>query len=208
MDQFESRYMRDEAKVLYRDKRVSRGMAVLFAIVGVLVMALGGFIGVANATAPKPLPAAALPLVIAALVALGLLFIAIGVVFAVVRTLVTERDVHVKYGLWGPRIPLEAIRSCAVVDYNAAEFGGWGLRFGPDGARAYVPSGGRVVELRYDDGGRERRVLIGVGDPNETARRINEARPKSRVAAPNETEVETLDEDETAAEPRTRGAQP
>jgi hypothetical protein len=54
--------------------------------------------------APLPLPAAALPFVLAALVALALLFMALSLVFSVLRIVVTESEVHVKYGLWGPRI--------------------------------------------------------------------------------------------------------
>jgi len=168
--------MHDGGEVVHRDKRISRGMAGLLMIPGVFNLVLAAFIAVVNDTASKPLPAAALPLVVAAIAALGLMFIGLGIVFAVVRTIVTEHAVHVKYGLWGPRIPLESIRSCKVVDYHWTELGGWGIRLGKNGTWAYVPGGKRVVELLYVEGRTEKRVLVGVGDPDETALQINRAR--------------------------------
>src|SRR5450631_3632861 len=101
-DAFEANEMHDGARVVRRDKNVSRLMAGLLAVPGLLTIALGVFIAFANATASKPVPESALPFVCGAIVALGLLLCTLGVAFGVLRTVVTERAVHVKYGLWGP----------------------------------------------------------------------------------------------------------
>lgn len=175
-DEFEARHMLDDAPVVHRDKRVSRLLALALAIPGLATMALGVFLGFANATASKPVPAAALPFVVAAILGLGLALMTLGVIFAVVRTVVTAREVHVKYGLWGPRIPLSALRSATVVKYDWLEFGGWGIRRSAKGTWAYVPTGDRAVELVFEEGGVEKRVLVGVDDPTETVRQIGRAR--------------------------------
>jgi hypothetical protein len=174
-DGFEAREMHDGAPVVHRDKKVSRAMAALLAVPGLLAMLVAAFVGIANATSHEPLPAEALPVVALMLAALGVLFVGMGVVFGVLRTIVTERAVHVRYGLWGPTIPLEAIRSCDAVDYDWTEFGGWGLRRGRGGAWAYMPVGKRAVEIRYREGDEEKRVLVGAGDPEATARAIRAA---------------------------------
>src|SRR5205823_2924497 len=113
-------------------KRIARGMLAMLATAGVLTTALGVWIAFANATSHKPVPAEALPVVVAMVCALGLALVGLGIVFGVLRTVVTERAVHVRYGLWGPTIPIEAIASCAVVDYEWTKFGGWGIRRGKD----------------------------------------------------------------------------
>ncbi len=173
--------MLDDAKVLYRDKRVSRGMAALVMVPGLLPLLLAPIIALTNDTASKPLPSAALPFMVAALVALGISFFVLGIMFSVLRTLVTEREVHVKYGLWGPRIQHENIRSCEVVDYHWTEFGGFGLRY-RNGVWAYVPAGvTKVIDLRYVENGKEKRILVGVNDAEETARQIRRAKESRRM---------------------------
>lgn len=201
-DDFEARHMQDGATVLHRDKRVSRGLALALLIPGLLTVALGAYIGVANATASKPVPAAALPLVVLGVVALGLFLMLLGVMFSVVRTLVTARAVHVKFGLWGPDIPLASIERAAVVRYDWVQFGGWGIKRNLQGTWAYVPSGDRAVELVYREGGAERRVLVGVEDPAELVRKIAEAQQgtaRVRVDA-GPTEDEALADDEATRE--------
>jgi hypothetical protein len=93
-------------------------MAGMLAVPALFVIGMAIYVAFANATAPKPVPAAALPLVVAAMVALGVLLGLLGIAFGVLRTVVTERAVHVRYGLWGPTIPIANIRSCGVVDYQ------------------------------------------------------------------------------------------
>jgi len=169
--------MYDGARVVRRDKVVSRLMAGMLAVPSLFVIGMAIYVAFANATAPKPVPAAALPLVVAGMVALGVLLGLMGIAFGVLRTVVTERAVHVRYGLWGPTIPVANIRSCGVVDYQWTKFGGWGIRRASDGTWAYVTaSRGKVLELRYVENGRERRVLVGAEDAAETARQIEKLR--------------------------------
>ncbi|HEU4537345.1 MAG TPA: hypothetical protein VFS00_24665, partial [Polyangiaceae bacterium] len=175
-DEFEAEHVRDGSRVRHRDKHVARGMAAVLALPGLLSLGLAAFIAQANATSDKPVPEAVLPFLVAAIAALGVALLLMAIVFAVVRTWVTERAVHVKLGLWGPRVPLEKIRTCRVILYDWTEFGGWGLRFGRDGARAYVLAGGPVVELCYDDGGKVRRVVFGAANAAEVVRHIERAR--------------------------------
>jgi hypothetical protein len=195
-DAFEATEMHDGARVVRRDKVVSRLMAGMLAVPSLFTIGIGIYIAFANTTAPKPIPAEALPLVVAGVVGLGVLLGVLGIAFGVLRTVVTERAVHVRYGLWGPTIPIASIRSCRVVDYHWTKFGGWGIRRARDGTWAYVTaSGGKVVELRYIEGGRERCALVGANDAAETARQIEEL----RSAAPVKDRVRVGDEPSSAA---------
>jgi hypothetical protein len=216
-DAFEASEMHDGARVVWRDKVVSRLMAALLAIPGLMTIGIGVLIALANATSRKPVPAAAVPFVIAAIAGLGVSLCVLGVVFGVLRTVVTERAVHVKYGLWGPTIVVESIRSCRVVDYDWKRFGGWGIRRGPGGVWAYVPSSpGNVVEIVYLDGNAERRVLVGAANAEETVRRIERQRNVRISVRPRVAEeaaksgargTEVTDEELDAEAPRgiTRG---
>jgi hypothetical protein len=162
----------------------------------------------ANSTADKPLPAAALPFVVGGLVAFSFMYLTLALTFAVLRVVVTERDVLVKYGLWGPTIPLRSVTSCRIVDYDWKRYGGWGIRRGVDGSWAYVASGGKVVELCFRDGDADKKVLVGAEDPEELARQIQRARTAltgPRVAVGAGVEAEAADvaaerEAEAAAE--------
>lgn len=195
-DAFEQSEMHDGSPIVRRDKLVSRRMAALLAGSGILPIAIGILIALTNATAARPLPTAALPFVVAALLAMGLAFGVMGIMFGVLRTVVTKEAVHVKYGLWGPTIPLHAIESARVVEYNWTEYGGWGIRIGKDGSRAYVPRSGPCVELVYRDGEKSKRVLVGGEDAAATVAAIKEARTPARIA----TGVRVSDVDEPEAE--------
>ena len=71
------------------------------------------------------------------------------------------------------RIPLATIQEAEAVTYRPIrEYGGWGLRYGPNG-KAYNVSGNRGVQLAYGAG---RRLLIGSRRPEELARTIAMAR--------------------------------
>jgi hypothetical protein len=210
-DAFEESEMHDGSPIVRRDKLVSRRMAALLSGTGILPIAIGIFVAFANDSSQKPLPAAALPFVVAALLTMGVAFGVMGIMFGVLRTVVTKKAVHVKYGLWGPTIPLEAIESVRVVDYDWTEYGGWGIRIGKDGSRAYVPRSGPCVQLVYKDGGTSKRVLVGGEDAAATVAAINEARTHTRVAtevrvSEHEPEAEALDEAEGETPGATRSA--
>jgi hypothetical protein len=175
-DEFEAKYMTDGSRVLHRDKRVSRGMAAILAAPGLFTLALAIFIGMANSTSDKPLPESALPFVVGGMALFSVLYFALAITFAVLRFVVTEHAVHVKYGLWGPTIPLESIESCRVVDYEWTKYGGWGIRRGIDGSWAYVASSGPVVEVVYREGKKQKKALLGAADAASLSASITRAR--------------------------------
>jgi hypothetical protein len=74
--------------------------------------------------------------------------------------------------LWRRRwIPFTDIQSYRVVTYNpVAEYGGWGIRYGAAGDKAYNVSGTRGVRLEFTNGGR---LLIGSQRPEELARALD-----------------------------------
>ncbi len=76
--------------------------------------------------------------------------------------------------LWRRRwIPFTDIRTYSVVTYNPiAEYGGWGIRYGVAGDKAYNVSGSRGVRLEFMNGGR---LLVGSQRPEELARALDVA---------------------------------
>ena len=198
-DRFESEYMASDGSVRFRDKRVSRTMPALLGAPAVFTWVLAAWIGASNATAARPVPGTALPFVVGALVLFGLMFALLALSFAVLRTVLTDDKLVVKYGLWGPEIDLATIKSSRVVDYQWTEYGGWGIRIGKDGSRAYVPASGEVVEVVYDDAGAAKKVLIGAQDARGLSLAINRARSGAgaRIATDDvAAEEEALAEEE------------
>lgn len=195
-DAFEEAEMHDGSPIVHRDKLVSRGMTGIMLGGGSLPLLVGILVALTNSTASRPVPPGAVPLVVALTAALSVALWITGIVFGVVRTVVTKQAVHVKYGLWGPTIPLDAIESARVVEYDWTEFGGWGLRIGKDGARAYVPQNGPCVELVYREGGKTKRLLVGAAEASRTVRAIEEARGRVRIADDGSSRAE----DEAALE--------
>lgn len=182
--------------VRHRDKRVSRGMAAILAVPALFTLGLTVFIGFANAASSKPVPGPALPFVLAGLVALSAMFALLSLTFSVLRTVVTNSELVVKYGLWGPRVAIDRIRSCRVIEYDWTKFGGWGIRRGAGGVWAYVPASGDVVEVTYDDDdGSSRTILVGAQDAPALAREIERARSATgaRIAL-EEDSAQTDDE--------------
>jgi hypothetical protein len=100
------------------------------------------------------------------------------ILFSTLRISVTRKEVHVQYGLVGPRIPIEAIESCEACDYDWKQFGGWGIRFGRDGTVAYnmLGDGGRAVRITYKKGKKTKKVLLAARDPERLATAIQQAR--------------------------------
>ncbi len=87
--------------------------------------------------------------------------------FTHLRVVVTHEALHVQLGVWGPRIPLQSIRSARAGMYDWKQWGGWGIRRGRSGGWSYsVPGGsGQCVEVQWiDDAGRERTHVITVED--------------------------------------------
>lgn len=206
-DAFEESEMHDGSPVVRRDKLVSRRMAALFFGSGVLPMVVAVFLALTNGASDKPLSSSSLPVVCALLALYGVAMVIGGIVFGVLRTVVTKKAVHVRYGLWGPTIPLDAVESARVVVYDWTEFGGWGMRIGKGGARAYVPKNGPCVELVYREGDKKKRVLVGAEDASATVAAIEEARGRVRVAEDARADVADIaDEEEDALASERRAA--
>jgi hypothetical protein len=95
-----------------------------------------------------------------------------------IRVSVTDAFLHVQYGLWGPKVALDDLIAVEVIEYSAVRFGGWGIRFGLRGERAYsMPgSGGKAVQLRYRTSRGERVAVISSAQPDALKAAIEEAR--------------------------------
>ncbi len=105
--------------------------------------------------------------------------------FSTLRTMVTRRFVHIQYGLFGPKIPIEDFISADVVDYDWKKYGGFGIRYSiRDGSMAYNMMGdqGRAVKLVYRAKGKETVLLVSADDPERLCAAIAEARATSTSA--------------------------
>jgi hypothetical protein len=94
-----------------------------------------------------------------------------------IRVSVTDAFVHVQYGLWGPKVALDDVVAVEVIEYRPTRFGGWGIRMGLRGERAYsMPgAGGRAVQLRYRTKSGERVAVITSAQPDALAQAIADA---------------------------------
>ncbi len=90
-------------------------------------------------------------------------------VFAPMRTRVSPEGVTITFGMPGWirfRIPAADVQGAEPVTYHPlGEFGGWGIRFGREGSRAYTARGNRGVRVRTP----RREILIGSARPEELA---------------------------------------
>jgi len=99
-------------------------------------------------------------------VALGLLFLAVVWTMLSARLTFTVRRVTLEVHWWV--LAKKIISRTDIVSAEAAtydpmrEFGGWGIRFGRNGSRAYSMSGNRAAELSLKDG---KRIVLGSRDP-------------------------------------------
>lgn len=170
-DPYEAKYMAGE-DVIYRDKiKVPKKFFLLF-LAPILIQA-GAF--AITASQGKPIPAGAL----AMLPVTALILSMVALLFAVLRITVTRREVHIQYGLFGPKIPVSRIEDCRAVEYSWLEYGGWGIRRGRDGSWAYnmVGDAGRAVRIEWvDEKGKDQTTLVASPNPEALARAIQEAR--------------------------------
>ena len=139
-------------------------------------LALLGGIGIytgAAIAAGDPLPvlvgAAMLPLVFLSLA-----------MFATLRVAVTEQNLIIQYGLFGPTIPLSRIEHCEAVEYDLWKAGGYGIRYSLiDRAWYYNMPGdkGQAVRVHWrDEKGRLKRSVIASKNHQALANAINQAR--------------------------------
>ncbi len=177
-DAYAATYMKGAGRVVLRDKAVGR---TLLVILGLATLWCGG--GAVLAFLGLGLKAS-----IGAAMFLSLLttlFAFLTATMTVVRTVVSAAEVHVQFGLWGPRVPVGRIRRCRVTPYDWMKFGGWGIRRSGDGVWAYVlKSGGDVVEFTWtDDAGAEKTAQFSASDPRAVVAAIEEARAAAAGAS-------------------------
>jgi hypothetical protein len=185
-DEYEKRYMGGDA-IVYQAKAKAPALFHFIVLAPTLFSALVlGFASMAP-NAPAWLPVMILP---AAIVTFPMWLL-----FSVLRATVTRSHVHIQYGLFGPKIPLEKIEACEAVSYDWKRYGGFGIRRGRDGSWAYNMMGdqGRAVKLRWkDESGKEVTTLVSASDPDAFVRSVAKAKagtraskPKVRVDAPS-----------------------
>lgn len=167
-DEYARKHMAGEGDVLYFDKRtMPRWLRTTMG--ATLAASASVAIGVGIGTG-DPVILGLLPIYgIAALAQLS---------FWTLRTTVTEQNVHIQYGLWGPKIAAHSIISAEVVSYDWKTFGGWGIRRAlRDGTVAYNMMGdqGRAVKIVYQDGNKKRSVMVSADHPESLRDAIHQA---------------------------------
>ena len=177
-DEFESA-METGGRILHRDKKVSRSLALIMLLSTVLFLAASvayalGW-GADVSTFWKVLTYALTPL-----------FPYVLLTGTVVRTVVTTREVQVKLGLWGPRIAVETITSCEPltseqIRQRQQEF----MRSTHDGPakrrrKFWLLVPGRFTEAVWlewtDSDGTAHAAAVGSDDPGALAAAIQDAR--------------------------------
>jgi hypothetical protein len=151
----------------------------LYAITeGVCLLLVAGVIIAAVAAGSLTTPLAAVPLLL--LLLLGGLFL---LLFRMTTT-VSGDGIVIRFGwtnLVRFTIPLSEVQSCRPVTYRPLlEFGGWGIRMGWKGRRAYTMRGNRASEVVTT----KRTVLIGSAAPEQLCAAVNSLLPGPEPAAP------------------------
>ena len=191
-DDYQTKYM-GGADILYQSKAKAPAGFTLLLFLPVFLQALI-FSIVALAKVPphghqQPMPVWAYPLMLLP----TLLFCGgLWTLFSVLRCTVTSAHVHIQYGLFGPKIPLEKIEMCEAVHYDWKQYGGFGIRKSFDGSTMYNMMGdqGRAVRIRWKkENGAEATTLVSAQDPEAFVRAVMKAKgvatspAKKRVAA-------------------------
>jgi hypothetical protein len=150
-----------------------------------LLAATMGFAGLGSKPMPLPVAFAMLPMAV--------LMTVLWAMFIALRTTVTKREVVIQYGVFGPRIPLERIDACRVVDEPLLALGGGVKRF--RGAWAYTlwGQGTRVVRLEWHNAhGAKKATRVSSSDPDALAAAVEHARGATymRIDAGGDAEVD------------------
>ena len=188
-DEYESEYMSDGGSVVHREK-MSFPRWFRYFIVLAMMIALG--LGVAGSVASGAwLPA----LFQAAMIPFMLFFM---LMMSTLRCTVTNQQVTVQYGPWGPRIPLDNIEECVAEDYSLWKYGGYGIRYSLiEGAWCYNMLGdkGKAVRINYrSKSGKLKKLLIASTDNVALANAINQARAAVGETATNLSEEVVFEE--------------
>ena len=181
-DAYEAKYMKGQGMVLHRAKE--RAPKALQALM--LLPAIGSLPSLAVGWA-------GIPIVLFSLV----LSVVLWGLFSVLRVTVSEGQVNVQYGLFGPTIPISQIESAEATTYDWKKFGGWGIRRSLDGEWIYNMPGdkGRAVRIVWRDTKGNRKVtLVGSKTPQELAQAIAQARSKSLSGTPAQPALDEGDD--------------
>lgn len=191
-DEYEKQYM-SEGGLLYESKSKAPLSFHLLVLMPSLFSALIlGFVSTLPGISPWVL--------LAGLPALLITF-PLWLLFAVLRVTVTQKHLHIQYGLFGPKIPLDKIEACDAVAYDWKRYGGFGIRRGRDGSWAYNMMGdqGRAARVKWrDEKGSEVTTLVSTPDPEGLAvavRRARDAANKGPMHARIATDDEVLAEE-------------
>jgi hypothetical protein len=194
--------------VILRDKRVAGTALKVLSLVPAALFLAGGIGSGAAALLAEGRAVTSLAIMGVLGTVLGAMFALMWLMGNVLRTVVTDRELHIQYALLGPRIPIERIKSCRVAEQrNRVRVG---KRF-EDGmwTSSYLLGLGEYVEVIFEnERGGERRVVFTPEDPRGVARAINKARDqragKLRIdgeeVASEEMAAEEMAADEMAAD--------
>ncbi|MBL8715266.1 MAG: hypothetical protein JNL79_04690 [Myxococcales bacterium] len=181
-DAYAKKYMAGAGAVLLRDTKVGR---TSLAILGLVTLWCGGgAIGAFLNVLPKSSVGAAVFMTF-----MTAFFAFLALTLTVVRTVVSEGEVQVQCGLWGPRVPMERVTSCRVVPYDWVRFAGWGIKRSADGTWAYtLDAKSDVVELTWtDEAGEAHAAQFSASDPHAVAAAVEKARAtRLRIAVDDE----------------------
>jgi hypothetical protein len=176
-DAYEQKFMAGSGAVRHRERTVWRlHWILLLAPILTLVASVMGFLGMG--TKPMPIPVAI------AMIPFSALLVGVWAMFLALRTTVTEREVIIQYGVFGPRIPLEGVDSCEAKDYPQLAFGG-GVKW-VAGAWAYTlwGQGTRAVRIEWHDArGKKHATIVSSPDPDALAAAILTARAAATSGA-------------------------
>jgi len=186
--------------VLHRDKRVARGLAkALVTLTGIFGLGgIAGLVGMFAGVGPIGGGVAAIGL------GLGAMFGLMTLTGSVLRTVVTDRELHVSGGLAATRIPLESITAVRIAEQRQRirsgkryEGGMW--------TTSFLLALGEYVEVVWKDAkGADRRLLFTPEDPQAVLAALGRARGGVRVDVGAATEGQKQEHEVEVASARGR----
>lgn len=193
-DPYETKYMSGAGSIARARKRMPLHYHLLFGVPCLLVL----FAAVASGAWP----------VLALLPFVALLW----VLFMHIRIHVTQEHVHIQLGVFGPKIPREAIVSARVETYDAKKYKSKVVHAASDGSIAYYVAGGseRGVRIEYRDAANELQSVFASCEEADAIVEAIESVRRTAVAARVEEEThEPAPAEEHVAEPsKTRSKSP
>ncbi len=168
-DLYEAQYMKGQGAVLHRAKERAPKMLQAAMVLPALTMVVPGIVlgglfgGIVFGVA-------------------ALMSVVMWATFSVLRVTVSEGQVNIQYGVFGPTIPMHSIASAEATTYDWKKYGGWGIRRSREGEWIYTMpgDGGRAVRIRWtDESGKAKVTLVGSKAPGELASAIETARRRA-----------------------------